>query len=115
MASMNDERTKVRVLLGTDIVGRATVLAADYFGVRQDCNDVSTWAEEIGICTDKDCPRPGLYLFEGDVGIEMSGSPWDQNEPEVTYRGTVRPVHLREIDELFAMCSDELEPTEETT
>jgi hypothetical protein len=108
---MIGERTKVRILLGTDILGRPTVLAADYWGVQIDVAAVSAHAEDLGICDERKCPRPGLYVFEGTVGIEDIGGA-HTTEMGVTYKGTMRPVHPREIDELFAMNSSEPEPEE---
>lgn len=91
-----------RALIGTDQRGIPIVLATDGDWIGFDCENITTGAEDIGLVDHKDCPEPGLYLWEGYGQVENGGS-WDCVEPETVYHGTVRKVRPEEVAALYAM------------
>jgi hypothetical protein len=95
---------KKRVLLGTDLHGSAIILATDSPWVAFDCEEISNDAEEIGLINGKDCPDPGLYLWEGEGRLENGNSEYG---PDVIYTGTIRPVAPDELAALYAMTPPE--------
>lgn len=93
--------TVERALIGTNVCGVPIVLATDGGTVFFMCKEVSTGCEDIGLCDA--ALAPGLYLWEGEARTEVYGAPWDTQEPELVFDGTIRPVRLEEVAELYAM------------
>jgi hypothetical protein len=97
-----------RALVGTDCRGSPIVLATDSGEIACSCEQVSSGAEDIGLVDDKDCPTPGLYLWEGTSRLETNrGAPWEPAEPEVVFTGTLRPVRPEEVAALYALTPPE--------
>ncbi len=91
-----------RALIAIDQRGIPIILATDGEWLAADCENISTSAEDVGLCDGRhDFPEgPGLYLFTGQRVINSCGPEY---EPEVEWEGTIRSVSLDEIDALYAM------------
>lgn len=102
---MNGKSGPERALLGTDVLGRLIVLATDGEWLANDCLEIGTHADDIGL-TDKVFP-PGLYLWEGTASMEDSAYLLDPPDWETVYRGTIRPIRPEEVAGLYAMTCGE--------
>lgn len=98
---------KGRALIGTDAHGAPVILATDSVVIFGCCEYICTGAEDVGLCAIKECLTPGLYLWEGEGRWEDTGSPWEPGEPEMVWRGKLRPVKPEEVAELYAMTPPE--------
>ena len=87
-----------RALIAPIINGSPVVLATDGEWIASDCNEVGTYAEDIGIASPKDCPEPGLYLWTGFGQMTHDGS-----KTNIDYHGELRRVRPDEVEELFRM------------
>lgn len=92
-----------RALIAVSVRGVPVVLATDSIWIANDCEEVSDSAEDIGLADAKDCPTPGLYLWEGTGKVVNDGTYDGPPEPTIHYEGTLRPVKPEEVAELYAM------------
>lgn len=95
--------TTHRALLALDAAGAPRVLATDSPAVASDVEEVSSHAEDIGICRAREL-GPGLWLWEGEIHVVNVAGPLDPAEWCPEYRGALRAVHDPvEVAELFTM------------
>lgn len=88
-----------RALITNDANGNGVVLATDGVAISFLCSEVCTNVEEIGL----DQPDgPGLFLWEGYCQSEAVNYEY-QSERELVWYGSLRPVKIEEIEELFKM------------